>query len=230
MNWLTRRQVAASAVVVGLAAVATLLLSPERLLDELAALSTRPVAFGAALVALYLVRPLFAWPVSPLSALVGYVLGVTYGVPVALVGAVLTCIPPYLFARYAGDEDASEGLFACIGRAGQRVVEVTGATRGVLAARLSPVPADPVSYGAGFSGVSSRAFVVGTFFGEIPWVVLEVLAGASMRQLSVHGLGAGVHVILGSAAVATLLVAGPAYRHFRRERTGPGDGSGAEVQ
>lgn len=221
MNWLTRRQLAGSALLVGVAVVAALALSPTGLLAELAALSTRPVLFGSALLVLYLVRPLFAWPISPISALVGYVLGVTYGVPLALVGAVLTCIPPFLFARYAGEnawEDAEKNLVGRLGQAGRRVVEVTGAARGVLAARLSPLPADPVSYGAGFSGVSTRAFVAGTFVGEIPWVVLEVLAGASMRQLTVQGLGAGVHVILGSAAIALLVLAGPAYRHVWQDQ------------
>lgn len=221
MNWLTRRQVAGSALLVSAALVATLALSPARLLAELAALSARPVLFGSALVVLYLVRPLFAWPISPISALVGYVLGVTYGVPVALVGAVLTCVPPFLFARHVGDDACRGGertLVSRLGDAGKRVVEVTGATRGVLAARLSPVPADPVSYGAGFSGVSTRAFVAGTFVGEIPWVVLEVLAGASMRQLSLQGLGAGLHVVVGSAAVALLVLAGPTYRHVWRDQ------------
>jgi uncharacterized membrane protein YdjX (TVP38/TMEM64 family) len=223
MNWLTRRQVVGSALLVGAAVVATLTLSPARLLAELAALSSRPVLFGGALLVLYLVRPLFAWPISPISALVGYVLGVTYGVPVALAGAVLTCVPPFLFARYAGtgsQNPADQTLVGRLGDAGRRIIEVTGATRGVLAARLSPLPADPVSYGAGFSGVSTRAFVAGTFLGEIPWVVLEVLAGASMRQLSVHGLDAGLHVIVGSAAVALLVLAGPTYRHLWQDQPG----------
>lgn len=221
MNWLTRRQVAGSVLLLGVALAATLLLSPARLLAELAALSTRPVLFGGALVVLYLIRPLFAWPISPISALVGYVLGVRYGVPVALVGATLTCIPPFLFARYVGadaPEETGETLVGRLGDAGRRVVEVTGATRGVLAARLSPIPADPVSYGAGVSGVSTRAFVAGTFVGEVPWVVLEVLAGASMRQLSMQGLGAGMHIIVGSAAVALLVLAGPTYRHVWQDQ------------
>lgn len=215
MNRLTRWQIAATVAVLGLAAAATVFFSPARVLAELAALSARPVVFGVALAVLYLVRPLFAWPISPISALVGFVLGVTYGIPVALAGAVLTCLPPFYFASYV---DEGDGFLGRIGRAGRRVVEVTGATRGVLAARLSPMPADPVSYGAGFSGVSSRAFVGGTLVGEIPWVTLEVLAGASMRQLSLAGLGASVHVVVGSAAVAVLVLAGPAYRHVRQDQ------------
>ena len=221
MNWLTRCQVAGSALFVVVAITAALVLSPARLVAEMTALSARPLLFGGALVVLYLARPLFAWPISPISALVGYVLGFRYGVPVALVGAVLTCVPPFLFARYVAtdtSDDGAETLFGRLGRTGRRVVGVTGATRGVLAARLSPIPADPVSYGAGFSGVSTRAFVAGTFVGEIPWVVLEVLAGASMRQLSVQGLGTGFHVVVGSAAVALLVLAGPTYRHVWRDQ------------
>lgn len=221
MDRLTRARIAVTVLIVGLAAAASLALSPSRLLAELASLSARPAYFGAALVALYLLRPLFAWPVSPLSALVGYVLGVAYGVPVALAGAVVTCVPPYLFARYAADREGREAdVFDRLGRTGRRFVEVTGAARGVLAARLSPVPADPVSYAAGFAGVPPRAFVAGTLVGEIPWVILEVLAGASMRRLTVEGLTAGVHVLVASAAVAALVLAGPAYRHVRRDRPG----------
>ncbi|WP_226023263.1 TVP38/TMEM64 family protein [Halomicrobium salinisoli] len=217
MDRLTRRQLVATGVVVTVAVVATLLLSPRRILEAVAGLSERPLLFGAALAVLYLVRPLFAWPISPISALVGYVLGLTYGVPVALAGAVLTCVPPFLFARRVG---TAGGLFGRLNDAGRRVVEVTGATRGVLAARLSPLPADPVSYGAGLSGVSLRAYLAGTFVGEIPWVFVEVLAGASMRRLALSGLDAGVHVLLASFAVAVLLVAGPVYRHVSAGQPG----------
>jgi len=213
MKQSTRRQLAGVALFAVVAVAASLILSPQRLLEEIAHLSNHPVEFGLALLVLYLVRPLFAWPISPISALVGYVLGLEYGVPVALVGATLTTIPPFLFARHAGTSGG--GLFARLNDAGRRFIDVTGATRGVLAARLSPLPADPVSYGAGFSGVSLRAYVVGTFLGEIPWVFVEVLAGASMRTLSTAGLGAGVEVLVGSFAVAVLLLAGPAYRHVR---------------
>ncbi|WP_026190234.1 TVP38/TMEM64 family protein [Halomicrobium katesii] len=216
MKQSTRRQLGGVVAFAALVVVASLELSPRQLLDEVAHLSAHPLQFGAALLVLYLVRPLFAWPISPISALVGYVLGLRYGIPVALVGATLTTIPPFLFARYAGRSGG--GLFARLNDAGRRFISVTGATRGVLAARLSPLPADPVSYGAGFSGVSTRAYVVGTFLGEIPWVFVEVLAGASMRTLSTEGLSAGLHVLLGSFAVAVVLLAGPAYRHVRSAR------------
>jgi uncharacterized membrane protein YdjX (TVP38/TMEM64 family) len=215
IHWL---QLAATAVLLVVAVAAALVLSPTGVLTALAELGDRPLVFGATLLGLYLLRPVVAWPVSPLSALVGYVLGVWVGVPVALAGAVLTCVPPFLLARYMGSPE-SGGPIGWLCATGQEVVGITGATRGVLAARLSPVPADPVSYGAGFSDVSPRAYLAGSFVGEIPWVVLEVLAGASMHHLTMEGLSAGVHLLVASAAVSVLVLAGPAYRHVNRDAT-----------
>ncbi len=216
MDRTTRRRAAAVGALVAVAAAAAVLLSPSRVLERVAALERRPLLFLGALAALYAVRPLFAWPISPISALVGYVLGMEWGVPVALVGATLTCLPPYLIARRTGEG----GLVGRLSHAGRRVVSVTGATRGVLAARLSPLPADPVSYGAGASGVPTGAYVAGTLVGEIPWVIVEVAAGASLRRLALSGVELNLELLAASGLVAALLLAGPAYRHLR-DRRGP---------
>ncbi|MDS0283526.1 TVP38/TMEM64 family protein [Haloarcula onubensis] len=213
MDRLAKQQLFGSAVLVVAVAVVALVLSPGRLIREAMHLGDHPAYLAGVIVTLYLVRPFFAWPTMPLSAFVGFVLGVGYGIPVALMGALVTCLIPYRFAERAGEQG---GMFGWLGESGQRIIEVTGETRGVLAARLSPVPADPVSYGAGFAGVSTRAFVVGTFVGEIPWVVVEVVAGASMRSLTLQGLSIEalpqLLVLLG--ALAVLVLAGPTYRHF----------------
>ena len=213
MEPLAKRQLLGTAGAAVLLGAIALVLSPARLIQGAMHLADHPVYLAAVIVTLYLIRPLFAWPTMPLSAFVGFVLGIEYGIPVALMGALVTCLIPYRFAERAGEQG---GLFGRLSDSGQRIIEVTGETRGVLAARLSPVPADPVSYGAGCAGVSTRAFVVGTFFGEIPWVVVEVAAGASMRSLTLSGLSIDalpeLLVLLGSMAV--LVLAGPAYRHF----------------
>jgi len=213
MDRLVKKQLFGTAILVAVLGALAAVLSPAQLIQAAMHLADHPVYLAGVIVFLYLVRPLFAWPTMPLSAFVGFVLGVRYGIPVALMGALVTCLVPYRFAERAGKQG---GLFGWLSDSGQRIIEVTGETRGVLAARLSPVPADPVSYGAGFAGVSTRAFVVGTFFGEIPWVVVEVLAGASMRTLTLSGLSIEalpqLLVLLGSVAV--LILAGPTYRHF----------------
>ena len=213
MDRLVKRQLLGTTALVVVLGAAAALLSPARLIEGAMHLADHPVYLAGVIVTLYLVRPFFAWPTMPLSAFVGFVLGIRYGIPVALMGALVTCLIPYRFAERAGEQG---GMFGWLGESGQRIIEVTGETRGVLAARLSPVPADPVSYGAGFAGVSTRAFVVGTFVGEIPWVVVEVIAGASMRSLTLQGLSIEalpqLLVLLG--ALSVLVLAGPTYRHF----------------
>lgn len=222
MDSLTKRQLAATGMLATLLLVAAVILSPTALIEAVSGLASDPLTFGLVLVALYSIRPLLAWPTSPISALVGYVLGFTYGVPIALVGATASCLIPFFAVRYV---DVGGGLFGRFNDVGERIVSVTGETRGVLAARLSPIPADPVSYGAGFADVSTRAFVVGTFLGEIPWVVAEVMVGVSIREVSQQGLDAGLYVLLGAAALSVLLVAGPAYRHVRSQQPTAGQGT-----
>ena len=213
MDRLVKRQLVGTATLVAVLGAVAVALSPARLIEEAMHLADHPVYLAGVIVALYLVRPFFAWPTMPLSAFVGFVLGVEYGIPVALMGALVTCLIPYRFAERAGEQG---GLFGWLSDSGQRIIEVTGETRGVLAARLSPVPADPVSYGAGFAGVSTRAFVVGTVLGEIPWVVVEVVAGASMRSLTLSGFSieALPQLLVSLGAMALLVLAGPTYRHF----------------
>lgn len=188
-----------------------LLFSPSTVLGELLALSGQPLVFGLALAVVYLVRPLFVWPITAVSVLVGYVYGPVAGFPIALVGAVLTCLPPFLVARRA---ETDAGLFGMLGRSGNRLVARAGERRGVVAARLTPLPADVISYAAGLSGVSVASFLFGTLLGEVPWVTAAVLAGNSMRQLSL-GADPGLPVLVGAASLSVLLLAGPAYRHLR---------------
>lgn len=214
MHPAVRRQVAAIVFVLSIAAVATLASSPAAVLEAVETVAGSPLALVGVLAFLYAVRPLLLWPISLLSILAGYGLGVTLGVPVALAGAVLTCIPPYLLARRAPRET---GVFGRLHRRSQDVVAAIGELRGVVAARLLPAPADVISYGAGISTISTRGFVLGTFFGEIPWVVTGVVTGSSMRTLSLQGASAGLPLLAGTAALGVLVLAGPAIRHLQQQ-------------
>lgn len=207
-----RRQVAAIVCVLGVAAVATRSSSPTEMLATVEGIAGSPLAFLAVLAVLYAVRPLLLWPISLLSVLAGYGLGLPLAAPVALAGAVLTCLAPYLLARHAPRET---GAFARLHDRGRSAVATIGDRRGVVAARLLPVPADVISYGAGLAGVPTRAFVVGTVLGEIPWVLAGVIAGSSMRTLTLEGTVASLPLIAGGAALGVLLVAGPAIRHLQ---------------
>jgi uncharacterized membrane protein YdjX (TVP38/TMEM64 family) len=206
----TRRQVAGLSLLAAGVLAGALLLSPDRVLAELRALAARPLLFGTALFLAYALRMFLAWPISLFSILLGFLYGPA-AIPVGLAGAVLTCLPPYLLARRAG----TAGPLGRAGAAGERLFEVTGGVRGVAAARLAPLPTDPVSYGAGLSGVSLGPYVLGTALGEAPWVAVTVTLGASLETLSVVGVSTGLPLVAAALALALLLVAGPLYRHLR---------------
>lgn len=208
----TRRQVASLGVLGALLAVAALLSSPAAVLGSLADLAADPVVFLGLLAVLYVARPFLMWPVSALSVTVGFVLGVAHGVPVAIAGTLLSNSIVFLVARHARTDAGPVGFAT---RSSDRFVEATGELRGVVAARLAPLPADVVSSAAGLSEVSFGAYLLGTLVGESPWIAAEVIAGASMHSLSVHGLGHSLSLLAGATALSALLLARPLYYRVR---------------
>jgi len=209
MDRATRRQVIGVAGLVTLAGGLALLFSPATVVARLEGLATRPLPFVAGLVVLYLVRPFLLWPVSSVALLLGYLYDPVIAMPLALAGAALTGLPPYALARYA---QTDLGLFGSIGSAGERLTDAIGEARGVLAARLSPVPGDPISYAAGLSGVSLGPFLAGTVVGEIPWALVTVLTGASMRSLDPSRPAVTPELVVAFAGLGVLVLAGPVYR------------------
>ena len=211
------RQLAGIATVFAVAGAAALTTSPEALFASAERLAERPLLFATVVAAVYLARPLLAWPISALSVLLGYVLGPA-AIPVALAGAVVTALPAYVVARYLGHD---AGLLARVGDAGVAVRRTTGDLRGIVAVRLAPLPTDPVSYAAGLAGVPLRPYVAGTAVGEAPWVVAAVLLGASAGELTRAGLSADPLVLVTAVALAALLaLSGPAYRRVSGSDTG----------
>jgi len=190
-------------------AVGAVLTSPRWLLARLDWLTADPVRFIGALLLLALVRPLLAWPTTLIAVVAGYGWGLR-GLPLALVLISLTSVPPFLLARRSADG----GRFAA---AGARAVDLTGDLRSVVVSRLLPAPSDVVSFGVGLSGVSLRAFVVGTAVGELPWAFAGVVAGGSINRVLQEGLSSVISLELTAAAAiaAALLLAGPTYRHLR---------------
>lgn len=207
MDRATRRQLIGVATLGAVAVAAALVASPTRLAREVAALSDRPALFTVLLAVAYGGRFLVAWPISALSILVGVVLGAR-GIPVAVAGAVVTCCPPYLLARRV---ESGVGPLGTLAVHGERYFGATGHFRGVVAARLAPLPADSVSYTAGLSRVPLGAYLAGTLLGELPWVTAAVLVGASAETLTTEGV-VSPSLLAGGVALAVLLLAGPAYR------------------
>lgn len=215
MKAATRRQLLGVSGMAGLALTASVAFSPATVVAELEALGTQPVLFTAALIVVYLARPFLLWPVSSIALALGYLYGPTAAMPIALVGAALTAMPPYLIGRFA---QTDLGLFGYVQSSGERIVNAVGETRGVVAARLSPVPGDPVSYASGLAGVSVTPFAMGTVVGEIPWAIVAVFTGASMRTLSLSEFSVSPALVVALSGLGLIILAGPLYNHVQTPR------------
>lgn len=206
-----RRHLAAGLLVAGVLALGVVL-SPGDAIDHLRGALFSPW-FPLALVGLYLVRPLLAWPITALSVVVGYRYGVAIGLPIALAGAVATSLIPYAFGRRYRDQ---AGPFAGAVDGSERFFQAAGGLRGLVAVRLAPTPAEPVSIAAGAGRVRLGAFVAGTAIGELPWTIAAVVAGHSLSRLALGGAtSVSPWFLVAGVAAAALLLAGPAYRWLR---------------
>jgi uncharacterized membrane protein YdjX (TVP38/TMEM64 family) len=205
-----RVRLGAGVGLVAVVAALAVLTSPAAVLDRLAWVAADPLRLTLTLVAVAVVRPLFAWPTTLLAVAAGYGLGLG-GFPLALALVVVTSLPPYWMAGLSAGDGA-------VAAAGERLVDEAGDVRSVVGSRLLPLPSDVVSAGAGVAGVPFRAFALGTAVGEVPWVAAGVVAGDSFATLSTASLSAAMdpRVVVGAAVLAALAFAGPAYRLYAR--------------
>ncbi|MFB6137173.1 MAG: TVP38/TMEM64 family protein [Halobacteriaceae archaeon] len=167
--------------------------------------------FPVALLALYAVRPLLAWPITLCTALVGYRYGLVLGLPIALAGAVGTSLLPYAVGRRYGRLPPN-GVLGRLSAGSSAFFRAVGDVRGLVGARLVPTPPEAVSAAAGAGGVSLWAFAVGTAVGELPWTVAALLLGASLDRLALDALHLDPSVVAAVSLVGLLLLAGPLYR------------------
>ncbi len=230
----------AGLIAVSAAVAAGLLVSPSRTVETVGSLSTDPVLFTAVVAGLYLVRPLFAWPTTPLAIVVGYGYGVALGVPIALFGVIATVTPVFFGVRWLANREAtadgppepssehSDGAtLSTIAHRARSAIDryyaTAGPLRGVIASRLAPIPSDVSTAAAAVSGVRLRQFVVGTAIGELPWTIAGVVVGASAATVTTDGLGeVGLTLTVVCAVAAGLLLAGPAYRLVRTRASSTG--------
>ncbi|MFB6269286.1 MAG: VTT domain-containing protein [Halobacterium sp.] len=203
----------AAGVVLAAVVVVAVLVRPARAFGVLRAALASPW-FPVFLVGLYAVRSVLGWPISLLSALVGFKYGVVVGVPVALVGAVASSLPPYLAGRLA---PADGRLFGRFSDGSTRYFDAAGALRGLVAARLAPTHPEPVSAAAGAGGVSLRAFAAGTLVGELPWVVAAVAVGSGLDAFTMQAAHVDVELLAAGLLVAAAVLSPVAYRAWRRQ-------------
>lgn len=204
---LSRRRLAAGLAITAFAGAA-LVASPEAMITRVRDTLHSPW-FPVILVGLYLARPFLAWPITLLSALVGYRYGFVVGVPLALVGAAGTSLIPYVAGRRLPPDGRVLGRLVGGSR---RYFTATGDLRGVIAARFAPTPAEPVSAAAGAARVPATAFVLGTLVGELPWTIAAVALGTSLGAFDPSRISIDWRLAAIGAVAAGVVLAGPAYR------------------
>ncbi|MEZ5383508.1 MAG: VTT domain-containing protein [Microthrixaceae bacterium] len=151
---------------------------------------------GPAYVGIYAARSLTLFPAALLTVAAGVIFGPWLGVPLAIIGALVSAAISYEGARLVGPDErqlASPRLAPWV----QRAQSAGFGT--VLTLRLVMSPFDPVNLLAGALHVPRRDFLAATALGIVPGVMAFVLAGASVGRVD-----AG----LGDLDPATLIAAG----------------------
>jgi uncharacterized membrane protein YdjX (TVP38/TMEM64 family) len=195
----------------GAIVLTALLLGPERAIDTLLQLGESPWLLPLLLV-LYLVRPFLGWPHSPFPVAAGFYFGFVGGSIVAFAGLALTSVPPFAVGRYLRSE---QGALGRIGEIGERFTTATGEARAIASARLLPVPADIVSYGAGVADVRTKPFVLGTMIGDLPWLFGLVFVGIQLETITTEGIdGLPTGAVLVLALIGLILIGKPLYKRF----------------
>lgn len=207
---LSRRRVSLGLLFSGVVAVA-LLLSPDVVLAYATAALSSPW-FPVILVGLYAARPFLAWPITLVSALVGFKYGLVVGLPIALAGCVLTSLPAFVAGRRLPTGGRILGL---VGARSRQYFSLTGGLRGIIAARLAPTPAEPVSAAAGIGGLSFTTFALGTLVGELPWTIAAVALGAGLQTFDPASVTIDWRLGILAGLGALVLVARPAYDAVR---------------
>lgn len=185
--------------------------SPDRVLAVVRGLLHSPW-FPLVLLVLYAVRPFLAWPITLLSALVGYEFGLAIGLPFALLGAVATSLIPFYAGRYLSTDT---GFLGRLTGGSTAYFERTGGVRGVAAARLVPTPAEAISGAAGAGGVTLPAFTLGTLLGELPWTIAAVAIGAGLDRFTLAAVHLDPLLAAGLALAGLTAIAGPTYAWWR---------------
>ncbi len=178
------------------------------------------------LVALEAVVCLLYLPSSAVTLLAGYRCGIVLGTVVASLGATLGATAAFLLSRLLlrgwierrlAGHPAISAIDRAIGSQGFRVV--------LLLRLCSLLPYDLMSYALGLTKVSLGRYLLGTWLGRLPEIVLWAYIGSTAKDLSdvfagkVHaGIGGRILVGLGIAAmIAAMFVVSQIARKALRD-------------
>ncbi|MFJ9533222.1 VTT domain-containing protein [Herbaspirillum sp. NPDC101396] len=151
-------------------------------------------------MAVYLVAGMLMFPVTLLIAVTGIVFGPFYGALYALAGSLLSALAGFGFGVWLGRETLQQLL-------GRRVNSLSRrfAKRGIPAMvviRLLPVaPFTIANVVAGVSHLSLRDYLIGTFLGMAPGIILTVAFAHNLAEAIRHPSLATMALLAGMAAL-----------------------------
>lgn len=136
----------------------------------------------AALLAAYLVRPLFLLPISPLWIASGALFGWVEGALWAILGTSLGAAVGFGLARHLGRAFVERRLGTRLGRWAR--MSPDHGFRTVLALQLTPiVPHDLINSLAGVSRMPYRSFALGSLLGTTPIVFVYAYIGDAVWEI-----------------------------------------------
>ncbi|WP_082119696.1 TVP38/TMEM64 family protein [Saccharothrix sp. ST-888] len=161
--------------ILGAAAASLLFWDPTQLLTTGAPGLWRLPVFAL----VYALGTLVFVPKPALNTAAGLLLGIGWGLPLAVAGTTLGAAVAFALGRLLGRDALRPLLKAKALAALDRRLTEQG-FRSVLLLRLVPgIPFQAANYGAAFSGVRALPFLCGTALGVLPGTAAYVLAGAS---------------------------------------------------
>ena len=124
-----------------------------------------------------MIRPLLLFlPSTILTFAIGFLYGAFWGVLYAQITILVSCSLAYIIGRYFGKGFKFEGKYSKLFESMRN-----HSFESTLLSRLIFLPGDLVNYGAGLLKVNYWGFLLGTFIGGIPGIVIVVLAGAAVK-------------------------------------------------
>lgn len=168
-----------------------------------------------AIFGLYLIRPVTGFPSAVLSFLVGAKFGLIQGLPIVVVGSVITGLPAYYFGRHSQQLPAWIPGVDRFQTVSKTLLNRVGVYRGMFAASLSPTPLDPVAWAAGMAGVRLPVYLLATLVAAVPWAGAYCYSGAIAGDIAASPGRPPLEVIIFGGAIAGLLILRPTLEWIR---------------
>jgi uncharacterized membrane protein YdjX (TVP38/TMEM64 family) len=176
-------------------------LSSSSVIQSIHLSPTNPL-FVALLLGAFLIRSFVGIPLSILILFTGFKYPIELAFLIAFTGGIVSAVPPFVVARHV---KTPSGIIGIVSKNSEAIVSRIGGLRSIVAARVSVVPSDIVSYGAGLSDVSLRTYLTGTFIGWVPVITILVTMGNSLQSLSFRSTALPTEFLIAGSLLAILL-------------------------